>query len=130
MARFLSSGMSKSPGTQPHTGDGPVIRDKVFGVVYIGGVDERLKRFIFDSAPSYRLPVPQHDKISTCTRVGLYIRLALSCAASSHDGPYIDDLVILGDIISVESIGALIKIGAVDFQAIAELRGLFSVLPS
>ncbi len=58
------------------------------------------------------------------------MRLALSCAASSHDGPYIDDLVSLGNIIAIEGVGTLIKISAVYLQAITELRGLFSVLPS
>ena len=38
------------------------------------------------------------------------MRLALSGAASSPDGSYIDDLVTLGNIIAVGSVGALIKI--------------------
>ena len=62
--------------------------------------------------------------------LSFYVRLALRCAAASHDGPNIDDLAILSDIIAIEGVSALIKIRAVDLQAITKLRGFFPVLPS
>jgi len=57
-------------------------------------------------------------------------RLALSYTASSHDGPHIDDLVTLGNVVAVEGVGALIKIGAVDLHTVTELRCLLPIFPS
>ena len=55
--------------------------------------------------------------------------LALGCAAPAHDGPYVYDLVSLGDVVAVEGVGALVEVGAVDIQPVAEFGCLVAFFP-
>ena len=48
------------------------------------------------------------------------MKLALIGAGSAHDGPDIDDLVALSDVITVVAIGAHVEVGAEDIEAITE----------
>src|ERR1035437_9837275 len=55
--------------------------------------------------------------------------LALSGAAAAHDGPHVHDLVALGDVVTVEGVGALVQVGAVNLPPVAQLRLLVAVFP-
>src|SRR5437868_7266259 len=55
--------------------------------------------------------------------------LPLRRAAATHNRPHVHNPVALRDVIPIESVSALVKVGAVNLQTIATFRSMLAVLP-